>query len=89
MNAKANTLALALFVASTSGLAQSASQGPEQAPPPADLRALDDDQDGAVSINEATGNMDLSIRFVDLDADGDGELNQAEFSRFEVQPSQE
>lgn len=48
---------------------------------------LDKDGDGYVSINEATGQMELLKEWANVDKDTDGMLEQAEFSAFEEAPS--
>ena len=44
---------------------------------------LDMNKDGAVSINEATGQLQLLRKWTDIDKNRDGELEMSEFSAFE------
>ncbi|HUR41648.1 MAG TPA: hypothetical protein VM240_10835 [Verrucomicrobiae bacterium] len=69
-----------------------AGQGTAQAPAttvapgtvnPNSLVSLDSDRDGSISRAEAAGNSSLSSQFLTLDANGNGALESAEFSRFE------
>jgi len=44
---------------------------------------LDTDNSGAISIEEAAGDQQLTQEWLKLDANHDGALEEAEFSRFE------
>jgi len=55
--------------------------------PEADFRSLDKDGDGYISINEATGRLDLLRKWVDTDKNADGQIEMTEFSAFEVPPA--
>jgi hypothetical protein len=46
--------------------------------------SLDADRNGKVSKDEAKGMSDLSSQFKSLDANSDGDLDQAELSKFEA-----
>lgn len=48
---------------------------------------LDKDSDGKVSKKEAKSNKDLTAKWNTLDTNKDGNLDQAEFARFEAAPS--
>ncbi|MDQ2694562.1 MAG: hypothetical protein M3Z21_04130 [Pseudomonadota bacterium] len=50
-----------------------------------DLQALDADDDGYVSESEAGTWPELAGRFGELDANGDGQLDEGEFSKFEME----
>lgn len=70
-----------------SGAALTQSPGTASAPavdPPQTLGALDADRDGSVSRAEASQNPGLAGQFATLDANGNGALEPAEFSRFET-----
>lgn len=56
-------------------------------PAPATLSELDGDKDGSISRSEAAQNIRLSGQFMSLDANGNGALEGAEFSRFEASGS--
>jgi Ca2+-binding EF-hand superfamily protein len=45
---------------------------------------LDKDNDGYVSINEATGHNEMLKKWVDIDKDENGKLEFSEFSAFET-----
>lgn len=69
-----------------------AGQGAAQTPAPSvapgtvdpnSLVSLDRDRDGSISRAEAASNSSLSSQFLTLDANGNGALESAEFSRFE------
>lgn len=45
---------------------------------------LDKDGNGLISQEEAEHDKMLSAKFMDTDQDGDGQVNEAEFSAFEV-----
>ena len=47
------------------------------------LKSVDANKDGKVSKDEAAGNPQLADQFDKLDANHDGNLNQAEFAKFE------
>ena len=55
--------------------------------PEKDFKALDKDGDGYISINEATGRLDLLRAWVNADKNADGQLEMTEFSAFEVPPA--
>lgn len=44
--------------------------------------AFDVDQDGLISLNEASTNEALSVAFTNLDIDQNGDLSEDEFSKF-------
>jgi len=46
------------------------------------FEAFDVDQDGLISLNEASTNEALSIAFSTLDIDQNGDLTEDEFSKF-------
>jgi hypothetical protein len=50
----------------------------------ASLTSLDKNSDGKVSKSEASSNKDLSKQFATLDSNKDGNLDQAEFAKFEM-----
>jgi len=49
--------------------------------------ALDKNDDGMISKQEATRSVDLERRFGELDLNGDGRLDRAEYAAFEIEPS--
>lgn len=50
------------------------------------FQQLDMNNDGFVSVIEATGHTQLLMQWVDIDTDSDGKLEAAEFSAFEIDP---
>lgn len=50
----------------------------------ADFSALDANQDGSISAEEAASDAQLSQNWSDIDADENGMIDPAEFSAFEV-----
>jgi len=52
-----------------------------------EFNALDQDGDGSISINEASGRLDLLKKWVDADTNADGKLERSEFSAFEELPA--
>ena len=52
-----------------------------------DMMSTDKNSDGKISKSEAAGNKDLAKQFDKLDANKDGNLNQAEFAKFEASGS--
>lgn len=44
---------------------------------------LDQNKDGAISINEATGQLQMLRKWTDIDTNRDGLLEKSEFSAFE------
>lgn len=48
------------------------------------FKALDADADGYISATEAATNQDLSTRWNELDKDSNNQLDQSEFSAFEI-----
>jgi len=70
-------LIFAAVFAATSGVA-CAGETPES------FSNLDADQDGSITQEEALNMPNLTSQFKDLDEDADGRLNEAEFSKFEV-----
>ena len=44
---------------------------------------LDKDKDGAITINEATGQLRILRNWTDIDKNMDGQLEMSEFSAFE------
>lgn len=78
-------IAPALLVMAGTALAQNPSTPVTPTPPaPATLSELDTDKDGSISRSEAAQNIRLSGQFPSLDANGNGALEGAEFSRFEA-----
>lgn len=63
----------------------SAQMGAEQQPgaESSSLQALDTNMDGTVSKDEAQSNPELVNRWDELDANGDGQLDEEEFAGFE------
>jgi len=53
----------------------------------ADFKSMDKNGDGYISINEASGRLDLLRKWVDTDKNADGQLEMSEFSAFEVGPA--
>lgn len=76
MSKKVTALFLALF--SASALAAGMSDKP-------DMSALDANGDGSISAEEAAASPDVAERFEALDQNQDQMLDEAEFSRFEVE----
>lgn len=70
---------IALMLAAT---AQAAERGHGEG---ALMRALDTNGDGVVSVEEAKANPDLAREFQQYDQNRDGNIDQGEFSRFEMQ----
>ena len=54
---------------------------------PVTFQQLDMDNDGYVSIIEATGHTNLLRKWSDVDTDTDGRLEATEFSAFEIEPT--
>jgi hypothetical protein len=48
------------------------------------MMELDRNDDGLISLDEARPSPKLSSLFVDLDSNGDGQLNNTELGRFEA-----
>jgi hypothetical protein len=48
---------------------------------------LDANKDGYISVQEAEGNKELAMQWGKLDQNNDDQLDQSEFSAFEVTPS--
>ncbi len=48
-----------------------------------EYKALDADQSGTISAEEAAAHSGLSESFSDVDTNQDGEVDQAEFAQFE------
>jgi hypothetical protein len=51
------------------------------------FQQLDQDDDGYVSIREATGQNELLKQWTQVDKNTDGQLEAAEFSAFELAPA--
>lgn len=49
-----------------------------------EYKALDADQSGTISSDEAAANSGLSEKFAEVDANQDGEVDMAEFAQFEA-----
>jgi len=49
----------------------------------ADFQSLDKNGDGYISINEATGQLELLRKWVDADKNADGQIGRTEFSAME------
>lgn len=73
--------ALAVGMTASAGGMGSSHSGSGQA---TSFNKLDVDQDGHISQQEATANPVLAERFKRLDQNGNEQLDQAEFSRFET-----
>ena len=56
-------------------------------PGQATFQQLDQDNDGYVSIVEATGQNELLKQWSEVDTDTDGRLEMTEFSAFEEEPA--
>ncbi len=68
-------LVLAVFAASFSLVAMAGEE---------EYKALDADQNGTISAEEAAAHEGLSESFAEVDANADGEVDQAEFAQFEA-----
>lgn len=73
------TLASAAMVLAT-GLSAEETQGQTS------FQQLDSDNDGYVTILEATGQNQLLRQWTEVDKDTDGRLEMTEFSAFEIEP---
>lgn len=81
-------LPLTLLAVAGTAFAQNPSTPITPTPPaPATLSELDTDKDGSISRSEAAQNVRLGTQFQTLDANGNGALEGAEFSRFETTTS--
>ena len=49
-----------------------------------EYKALDADQSGTISAEEAAGHSGLIESFTEVDTNQDGEIDQAEFAQFEA-----
>jgi Ca2+-binding EF-hand superfamily protein len=49
-----------------------------------EYKALDADQSGTISSDEAAANSGLSESFAEVDTNQDGEVDMAEFAQFEA-----
>ena len=58
----------------------------EEIPGAAMFQELDQNHDGYVSINEATGQTELLKQWTEVDTNSDGQLEMTEFSAFETEP---
>lgn len=77
-----------LLALAGTALAQNPSTPVTPTPPaPATLSELDTDKDGSISRSEAAQNVRLGTQFQNLDANGNGALEGAEFARFETTTS--
>jgi hypothetical protein len=74
-------VALIIFAGAAQGAA------PTQAPPPgndhASFDTLDRNNDGKISLSEASDNDALFVAFKNLDKNKDGELSKEEFAAFQ------
>jgi len=73
-----------LFASLALALAGAAQAGPQG--PIADFNTLDADQDGHISLKEAEGHRSLTEQWQKLDANGNDQIEPAEFSAFEPMP---
>lgn len=53
------------------------------------FKQLDTDQDGYISAEEAEAHGDLTSQWNSVDKNSDGQVDQSEFSAFEVEPDSE
>lgn len=51
------------------------------------FRMMDADGDGYISINEASGKLEMLRQWVNADKNGDGQIEFSEFSAFEGLPA--
>ena len=58
----------------------------EEIPGAATFQELDQDNDGYISIVEATGQNEILRQWTEVDKDTDGRLEMTEFSAFETEP---
>jgi hypothetical protein len=87
-------LAALAFTAAALGVQAQDIQTPAPAAPPGpsasqpDQDRIDQNGDGSITKAEAQANQELARRFGELDTDNSGKLDQAEFARFEISPTQ-
>ena len=79
--------AICLFAFAAVALVLSQGLSAEEMSEHATFQQLDQDNDGYVSIIEATGQTELLKKWTEVDKDTDGRLEVTEFSAFEEQPA--
>lgn len=77
-------LILAALLAATTTVAFAGSQEGMKEQGHTSYKALDANGDGVISPEEATANPNVAAQFDQLDANGDSQLDQGEFARFET-----
>ena len=76
----------AVYLIASGAVVLSLGLSAEEMPGQASFQQLDQDNDGYVSIIEATGQNELLRQWSAVDTDTDGKLEMTEFSAFEEEP---